>query len=79
MKEKYKSQTLYTCEKCQNEFPSIKELTKHAFVFPGYIREGYIYRYLKIEHMGENIHAKYNREETPKLEKQREKFLPCNP
>ena len=33
----------------------------YCVVFPKYIREGKVYRYLKIEHAGENIHAKYNR------------------
>ena len=32
-----------------------------SFVFPKYIREGNVYKYLKIEHAGENIHCKYNR------------------
>ena len=32
-----------------------------SVVFPKYIRSGTVYRYLKIEHAGENIHTKYNR------------------
>ena len=32
-----------------------------SVVFPKYVRSGTVYRYLKIEHAGENIHAKYNR------------------
>lgn len=32
-----------------------------CFVFPDYLRSGYMYKILKIEHAGENIHAKYNR------------------
>ena len=58
------------CEKFGEIYPVLfpnETITRkqhvYCFVFPGYIREGYIYRYLKIEHMGENInlHAKYNR------------------
>ena len=43
-----------------------------TFVFPKYIRVGSVYMTLKIEHAGENIHAKYNKlEDKHKSQKHR--------
>ena len=44
------------------------------FVFQKYLRDGSVYKTLKIVHAGENIHAKYNRlEDKHKSQKHRGK------